>query len=132
LRRLKNGSRKNFENYGQQAVLIEPLPRPGPKRGDTKADIRGPTEFLPAVTCQEMFESSPVRGELASYSLLLIIWFQERFALPIDADVVVQIQKADWETLAFNYFIRGVSIEQSWGVEKALAATEFRKRPVGR
>jgi hypothetical protein len=53
---------------------------------------------LPGVSCIAVFES----GELARkgsepYSSLTVAWFQNSFALPIDASVDAQIRAIDWE-----------------------------------
>ena len=59
---------------------------------------------LPAVTCIGRFSSfSPVRGE-TDYegSSLIILWYQEQFALPIAPDVSSHIVPIDWEKYAIN------------------------------
>jgi len=61
-------------------------------------------EQLPAVVCVAVFDS----GELAKpgsepMSSLTLIWFQDEFALPVDAGVLAHIQALDWETLAVEW-----------------------------
>ena len=58
---------------------------------------------MPLIVCVGLFQSNPVRHEKEDSSLLDIVWFQDRFALPIDFGVVCQIQKLDWERLAYNW-----------------------------
>ena len=103
--RIIEGWRRQAVPYeGQKMALIDPVRRPGatglPRRGD---ELWGPPEFLPAIVCVGMFQSTPVRNEREDFSLLIIVWFQEAFAMPIDPGVVAQIRKLDWETLAYNW-----------------------------
>ena len=39
---------------------------------------------------------------LGDYSLLVIIWWQPRFALPIEPAIVSRIAKVDWENSAWD------------------------------
>ena len=97
--------RKAIQHEHQRMVLIEPVRTPGPARftrPSTDQEL-GPPEFLPSIVCVGLFESTPVRNERQDSSLLHIVWFQDRFALPIDLGVVRQIQKLDWEKLAYNW-----------------------------
>lgn len=100
--------RKEVVPDGHQGLaLIEPVRRPGrpgiSMLNQPDVDERlGPPELLPAVVCVGLFRSTPVRNERGDFSLLNILWFQERFALPIDSGVVARIQKLDWENLAYN------------------------------
>ncbi len=61
-------------------------------------------EQLPAVVCVAVFNS----GELAKpdsepMSSLTLIWFQDDFALPVDAEVLAHIQSLNWEALATDW-----------------------------
>jgi hypothetical protein len=92
----------------QRVVLINPVRRPGPTKFSTPGDDAawGPIENLPQIVCVGMFQSSrPVRKQQAHFSLLNIVWFQDQFALPIDAGVMAQIAKLDWEHLAYNWTV---------------------------
>lgn len=61
-------------------------------------------ERLPAVTCVAVFESDKLaKPDSEPYSSLTVIWFQEDFALPLDAQVLAHIQSLDWETLATDW-----------------------------
>jgi hypothetical protein len=43
---------------------------------------------------------SPALAADADYSELTVIWFQERFALPIAPDIEAQLVALDWAALA--------------------------------
>jgi hypothetical protein len=93
------------EKYGKPVIVIDPVRTLGPSSfSDPKADkLWGPREFLPEVTCYGMFQSYPVRSEREDHSFLLIVWFQDTFAFPIDAGVISGIRKVDWEASAVNW-----------------------------
>ncbi len=91
----------------QRVVLIEPVRTPVSSHFNQPGieAMFGPPECLPKIVCLGLFQSGPVRNEREDFSLLNILWFQDRFALPIDHGVVAQIQKLDWEKLAYNWTI---------------------------
>jgi hypothetical protein len=100
--------------------LIEPrvtpikLERPPGKRlleitGQTAAEFiaaheRAQYERLPYMACVGVFESDLINpsGHNLSSSLT-IVWFQDSLALPIDAGVLEQIRKLDWDALARDW-----------------------------
>jgi len=58
-------------------------------------------ERLPPITCAAAFESfQPARNPEDWSSCLIIVWFQERWALPISPCVVSQIRSLNWNQLA--------------------------------
>jgi hypothetical protein len=84
-----------------QPYLIPPVETPG----DTPAEhLRvGPHLNLPGVICTARFESFlPANNPYASYSVLLVVWFQEELAMPIDKPVLDALGEIDWNTLATN------------------------------
>jgi hypothetical protein len=91
------------QKHGQHVVVIDPVRKPGVYPLYKPGIHSGPRKFLPAVTCQGMFQSGPVRNEPEVCSLLLIIWFKDAFALPIDPGVIETIRKVDRETCACNW-----------------------------
>ena len=97
--------REAVEKYGQNVIVIDPVRTPGSSSfPDPRADqLWGPRESLPAVTCYCLFQSDPLRNEREDHSLLLIVWFQDTFAFPIDAGVLARIRKVDWEASAVNW-----------------------------
>ncbi len=63
----------------------------------------GQPMLLPAITCVGRFEStSPTRPGPDDRSTLVVAWFQESFALPIDAEILEQLRQLDWSELATN------------------------------
>ena len=59
---------------------------------------------LPAVICFGCFSSDTLKARPDEFgSRLCIIWFQERFALPIDPAVEGEIRQLAWEELATGY-----------------------------
>ena len=64
----------------------------------------GKPAALPGVTCIGRFESlEPARDQNCDLSGLVVIWFQDEFALPIDASVLDQIREIDWEKHAADF-----------------------------
>jgi hypothetical protein len=87
---------------GYPVHLIRPTERPVDYPGDEQYPFGTPSA-LPAITCIGRFDSlQPARDEACYYSSLVVIWFQDEFAFPIDLDVVSQIQAIDWETEAVD------------------------------
>jgi hypothetical protein len=61
-------------------------------------------EQLPAVVCVAVFNSDGLtKPDAEPMSSLTLIWFQDDFALPVDAGVLAHIQALDWETLATEW-----------------------------
>lgn len=61
----------------------------------------GTPAALPGVTCEALFTSLfPARDKTKDHSWLIVVWFQDDFALPIDEDVAKQIVAIDWENTA--------------------------------
>lgn len=61
-------------------------------------------ERLPAVACIGIFDSSELNTpEPEPYSSMVIVWIQNKFALPIDDGVLSQIQRRDWDALAKDW-----------------------------
>ena len=90
--------------YEQHVIVIDPVRKPPPPGVDKYGDQEhGPAEFLPPIVCSGLFRSGPVRNEPETCSLLLIIWFQAAFLLPIDPGVIESIRKVDWEAAAYNW-----------------------------
>lgn len=71
---------------------------------DTITDSSWPEPVcIGSVCCTAMFESSPISGkEEGMLSELIVIWFQDGFALPIDPLVAKQIEAIDWDNEAIN------------------------------
>lgn len=53
-----------------------------------------------SVCCRALLESKPIDGDAYMLSELMVLWFQDGFAMPIDPLVVEQIQALDWDAVA--------------------------------
>ncbi|WP_437958154.1 hypothetical protein WME76_43985 [Sorangium sp. So ce119] len=61
----------------------------------------GTPSALPRVTCIGRFDSlDPARDRSSHFSGLVVIWFQDDFAFPVDPAVVTQLLAIDWEAHA--------------------------------
>ena len=61
-------------------------------------------ELLPATTCIALFNSTALaRSDSEPYSSMVVVWFQEEFALPIEDDVLGLIRRIDWESQAVDW-----------------------------
>ena len=59
---------------------------------------------LPYITCFGIFESSVLKGKgFGAGSHLTVVWYQDEYAMPIDAYVLEHIKKIDWEKEAEEY-----------------------------
>jgi uncharacterized protein (TIGR02996 family) len=64
----------------------------------------GQPAALPSVGCVGRFHSShPARDSGRHFSELVVVWFQEDFALPIDQKAWAQLLVLDWERYAADY-----------------------------
>jgi len=90
---------------GASPVLIPPARRDYHRRPgdmDKRSAVSGePVEFLPSITCTGVFDDAlPAHDGNKNYSELTVVWYQDRYAFPIDKTVVVQIRALDWKKLA--------------------------------
>jgi len=90
---------------GASPVLIPPAKRGYHRRPgdmDKSRSLSGePAEFLPSITCIGIFDDAlPAHDANKDYSELTIVWYQDRYAFPIDKTVVTQIRALEWDTLA--------------------------------
>ena len=102
---IEEHTRKVARELGTPPVLIEPVakPRPIPAIWNHKGRMNDPLEELPTHCCYGQFSSKPVRNESADGSSLVLLWFQDEWAMPIDSAVIEQIKQIDWEALAKNW-----------------------------
>lgn len=62
-------------------------------------------ESMPKIACMALLESfEPACDASADGSGLVLVWFQDELALPIDKDVVASIENLEWEKYATDYF----------------------------
>jgi len=90
--------------YERGPYLIRPSEKPiNYDRGGRRYPFGTPSA-LPLVTCLGRFVSHrPARDMNCDTSGLLVIWFQEEFAFPIDPAVVPQLLAIDWEAHATDW-----------------------------
>ncbi len=88
------------KRWGVEPHVLPPVVRPIEYRSGEKYPFGEPAA-LPEVGCVAYFTSlEPARDRGQDYSAMLIIWFQDEYALPIDPGVLNGIQALDWERLA--------------------------------
>jgi hypothetical protein len=64
----------------------------------------GQPVLIPHIACLARFGSAdPARDPNQDYSALVLVWFQDEFALPIDPGVVERIRAVDWNAHATDY-----------------------------
>jgi hypothetical protein len=57
--------------------------------------------FLPSVVCNAVLERvGSMPNDYPCWETLVVIWFQDEYALPIAASVLSQLQALDWKALA--------------------------------
>jgi len=84
---------------GEKPYLITPPRRddnrePGDMRRLVEANPLHIPEWLPAVECIAQFQSST--------SFLVVVWYQEDFAPPIQEPALGQLLALDWDSLAIE------------------------------
>jgi hypothetical protein len=88
--------------YPGASYLIQPTETPIDYVG--KPYPFGTPSTLPIITCIGRFDSlEPARDQTKDYSGLVIIWYQDEFAFPIDPIVVNEFQMIDWEHYAIDF-----------------------------
>lgn len=91
--------------YAGGPYLIRPTETPIEyKRGGEPYPFGTPAA-LPAVTCIGRFDSlQPARDKRSDLSGLVLIWFQEELAFPIDPGVRAQLLAVNWEDHAADLY----------------------------
>ena len=93
--------RQAIGEHNHSIYLVEPVRRIEPRSDDPNLAHCGPAEYLPNIVCYGMFSSARLGdNKMQDESRLVIVWFQNRFALPIDAAVWAQIEQVNWEEFA--------------------------------
>ncbi len=100
-RRVASILAENRGHYGEP-LLIAPEEKPLEYHEGKKYPFGDPAA-LPGVCCVARFRSHWARDREKDYSGLVVIWFQEEFAFPIDPKVAAQLQALDWERLATDH-----------------------------
>jgi hypothetical protein len=88
---------------GRPIYLVPPLEEPLEYMGAEPYEFGTPAT-LPAVLCIGGLTSSDetTNGD-GEWSALTLVWFQDTFALPIDARVRRHLKKTDWNRYAASY-----------------------------
>ncbi len=99
-RRLERIVAEHRVPYGEPFV-IQPDEKPIEYTGG-RYPFGTPAAF-PGIACVGRFDSlSPVGDRDKDFSGLVVIWFQQDFAFPIARDVVEELQRLAWESLALD------------------------------
>ena len=86
-----------------EPYLLEPEVRAIPLPAEIRAQLWYEPQKLPDVVCLAQFHSpQPTSGSDEAYSFLTVVWFQDQFALPIDASIKERLASIDWDTYASN------------------------------
>jgi hypothetical protein len=90
------------KSYGADPLLIPPVEKV------IEWDRNSPYPFgnpavVPSIVCAARFESlQPAHDLSKDFSGLLVIWFQNKFAFPIDPVVLDRLHATEWERLAVD------------------------------
>ena len=92
---------------GAQPHLIPPprrdyLRKPGDMQWAVARSPHHIPEWLPMVQCIATFSGS-ARDPTRDLSHLVVVWFQDEFALPILQPAVDQLLSLDWDSLAVDF-----------------------------
>lgn len=94
----KESARKVF--HIQEVYLIEPEQKPL----KTGWYPFGKPAALPKIECiAELWHYQPARNSGMDFSALVVIWYQENFALPIEAKVLEQLRELPWNDVAGDF-----------------------------
>ena len=94
--------------YQEIPPLLVPPPRirfdlPPSRQPQKPGEPESVHERLPYVTCTAKFHSKRISAE-ADGSSLLVVWFQDEFALPIDPGVQAHLMALDWAGQAQDWW----------------------------
>jgi hypothetical protein len=90
-------ARERERPFPDEPYLIQPEEKPIDYRGEAPYR-RGDLAALPSVGCVGRFLSyAPARDVGRQFSELVVIWFQDQFALPIDPKVWPSLVAIDWD-----------------------------------
>jgi hypothetical protein len=88
-----------------EPYLIAPRETPIPYPPGRKYPFGDPAK-IPSIGCIGRFHSHQhARDSAKDYSELVVVWFQDDFAFPIDPTVLEQLRQLEWERLAQDYEI---------------------------
>jgi hypothetical protein len=94
-------ARQVFGEGDEVVALLRPRLRRLPPSSCFCSDL--PPGRLPLVTTIAVFNSEPDPEYEAFRSSAVVIWFQERFGLPLDTHVIMQLEDLDWPAHARDW-----------------------------
>jgi uncharacterized protein (TIGR02996 family) len=87
--------------YANEPYLIQPIETPIVRDSPYRF---GEPASIPGIACVGGFQSPQVaRDETMHASYLVVVWFQDEFALPIEPDALDQLQAIDWQRFAHDF-----------------------------
>lgn len=72
-------------------------------RTPTPSDPSTHYERLGWVTCIGRFFSEPISGSDADRSCLIVVWWQDEFAFPLESGVEAAFKSLDWDVHAWDW-----------------------------
>lgn len=87
----------------EEPFLIVPAEEPIEVEESIRQRLPYEPAAMPTTTCIGEFNSG-ARNSVEDFSCLVMVWFQDEFAMPIAPEVVTQIQAIDWHTAANGGF----------------------------
>jgi hypothetical protein len=89
--------------YPVAPYLIPPVEEPVKLREGEHHPYGAPM-LLPRITCiGRFFSLDPIPRRVGDYSGLVVIWFQNEFAFPLDPVVLSQMLLIDWDRYAYDW-----------------------------
>ena len=83
--------------------LSPPITRGYRREPGDSPRMSGVAEWLPDVRCIGLFHSFPACKPENFYSALVVVWFQEEYAFPIEESALSELLALDWEALATDF-----------------------------
>ena len=89
-----------------EPILIPPIERHIEINGGSQElydEDRKEIQTIVCLSCWNCYK--PARNEFMMGSVLKIVWFQDKFAMPIDSSIVDQLKEVNWTKYAKDYDI---------------------------
>lgn len=86
--------------WGIPVQIIPPVQTPVPPTAGTHRDDHA---WLPGVVCKAVLEARFPISKDADASNLAVVWFQNRFAMPIEESILEHLRNIDWNAHARDY-----------------------------
>lgn len=93
-----------LEAQNQLGKIKVYLIEPSQKKIEYEEYPFGEPASLPRITCMAQLENNrPARNEEMDFSMLILIWFQDAFAFPIEESILKTIETLDWAEIAQDF-----------------------------